>query len=254
MLTLFLFCFRRFTPARARRGETAEDFFRIDLAEVVLTESHKVAARLTLGDADHFARERLADEQVFAAPLDFAVPTHPSHFMIGVIPGVVDPSGHRPSRRAPAFGGRRLVQRLARTLLVEVPAKGVETILLFAGGLRRRPRRLRLQRAVHAFMPPVVLRRGGATETRLDAELEQPYRQARESARADRTERRPIVGAQRQGKAELPEKTIKARLDLFVGRPHDLDAEQIAARIVRQRQRIDPLSVGTAKSSGAANT
>ena len=75
MLTLFLFCFRRFAPARARRGEAAEDFFRINLAEVVMTESHKVFARLTLGDIDHFARERLANNQVFAAPLDFAVPT-----------------------------------------------------------------------------------------------------------------------------------------------------------------------------------
>ena len=40
-----------------------------------MTESHKVVARLTLGDIDHFARERLANNQVFAAPLDFAVPT-----------------------------------------------------------------------------------------------------------------------------------------------------------------------------------
>ena len=93
MLTLFLFCFRRFAPPRARRGETAENFLRIDEAEVVMAKAHKVLARVAFANADHFSRQGLANEHVFAAPLDFAVRTHPPHLMIGVVPGIVDLRG-----------------------------------------------------------------------------------------------------------------------------------------------------------------
>ena len=75
--------------------------------------------------------------------------------------------------------GRR---RLVRPLLVIVTAERVEARLLLIGVGGRRPRGLLLERTMHALMAPVLLRRGGPDEMRLDAELEPPGRKARQSA------------------------------------------------------------------------
>src|SRR5580704_263533 len=102
-----------------------------------MAETHDVMALVAFGEADDFAGQGLADEYAFAAPSDFAEAVDASDFVMGVVPRVVDP------RRRP------LLQRLVRTLLVEVLAKHVEALLLFARAQRRRLRRLLRQRAVH---------------------------------------------------------------------------------------------------------
>ena len=142
-----------------------------------------------------------------------------SDLVMGVVPGVVDPRGHRPRGRAPNSRRRPLLQRLVRTLLVEVLAKRVESLLLFARAQRRRLRRLLRQRAVHPLVSTIVLRRSRTAEMRLDAQLQQPYRQSRKPTGARRSERRPVVGADRVGKPEVPEKALENRPDLFMVGP-----------------------------------
>src|ERR1700733_5379858 len=122
-----------------------------------MAETDDVMTRVALGDPDDFAGQRLADEHAGAAPSDLARRTHTSDLVVGVIPGIIDPRGHRPRGRAPDLRGWRLLQRLVRTLLVEVPAKPVEALLLFACAQRRRLRSLLLQRAVHPLVPTIVL-------------------------------------------------------------------------------------------------
>src|SRR5271155_749810 len=156
---LFFLCSRRFAPPRTRRGETAENFFRIDHAEVAMAETHNVIALVALGEADHFAGQGLADEYAFAAPSDLAGGVDASDLVMGVAPGVVDPRGHRPRGGAPDSRRRPLLQRLVRTLLVEVLAKHIEALLLFARAERRWLRRLLRQRAVHPLVSTIVLRR-----------------------------------------------------------------------------------------------
>src|SRR5271169_1446800 len=74
---------------------------------------------------------------------------------MGVVPGVVDPRGHRPRGGAPDSRRPPLLQRLVRTLLVEVLAKHIEALLLFARAERRWLRRLLRQRAVHPLVSPL---------------------------------------------------------------------------------------------------
>ena len=82
---------------------------------------------------------------------------------------------------------------------------------------------------------------------RLDAQLQQPYRQSRKPTRARRSERRAVVGADRVGKPEVPEKALENRSDLFMVGPENPYLQQIAARVVGHRQRIDAPPVARAE-------
>ena len=181
-----------------------------------MAETHDVMALVAFGEADDFAGQGLADEYAFAAPSDFAGVVDASDLVMGVVPRVVDPRGHRPRGGAADSRRRPLLQRLVRTLLVEVLAKHVEALLLFARAQRRRLRRLLRQRAVHPLVSTIVLRRSRTAEMRLDAQLQQPYRQSRKPTRARRSERLAVVGADRLGKPEVPEKALENRSDLFM--------------------------------------
>ena len=108
---------------------------------------------------DRLARQRLADEHHVSTPLDRPVPAHPAHGVPGIIPGLLQPLGPRPGRgptRTPQM--RLLAERLVRPVGVEVLPEAVEARLLARLVRRRRPGRLRLQRPVHALVPPVLLR------------------------------------------------------------------------------------------------
>jgi len=63
-----------------------------------------------------------------------------------------------------------LAERFVRTLLVVVPAEGVEARLLFDRIRSRRARSLRLERAMHALVAAVLLRGGRMDKVRLDPE------------------------------------------------------------------------------------
>src|ERR1700734_3225162 len=155
----------------------------------------------------------------YAAASDFAGVVDPSDFVMGVVPRVVDPRGHRPRGGAPDSRRRPLLQRLVRMLLVEVLAKHVEALLLFARAQRRRLRRLLRQRAVHPLVSTIVLRRSRTADKGLDAGRQKPYRQSRQPTRARRSERRAVVVADRVGMAEVPEKDVENRSDAFMVGP-----------------------------------
>src|SRR5208282_5034233 len=174
----------------AGRSETMEDAAAIDEAEVVAAEARDLVSVFEFGEANQFARERLADEDEFAPPFDFAGGADPARLVVGVIPGLVDPLGHGAWGRCVELGRGRLAQRLVGTFLVVMAAELVEARLLFARVGGRRLRGLRLQRAMHAFVTSVLLWRSGTDEMRLDAQLEPPDGKPCESPRAARTERR----------------------------------------------------------------
>jgi hypothetical protein len=119
-------------------------------------------------------------------------------------------------------------------------AELVEARLLFArvGGWRLRG--LRLQRAVHAFVTAVFLRRSGADEMRLDAELEPPDRKPRQSPRAVRSEWRAVVAPDRLRQAIGREGAPKALLRALDRWRDDARLDQKACVAVCDRQRIDP--------------
>src|SRR5919204_3180266 len=137
-------CHRRFVrdaEPRTRRSEAQETPVAIDDPEVVLAEADDGGAAVVLGQADELACERLADENALAAPLDLAGVMHTTNFMIGIVPGILQAHRHCTSRSLPAFGGRYLVDRFVRALLVVISAKRIEAFLLLARRCGRRLRR-----------------------------------------------------------------------------------------------------------------
>src|SRR2546430_17432623 len=68
-----------------------------------------------------------------------------------------DPLGIGARRRLPERCRHLIADAFVGSLLIVAPAEGVELPLLAAQGVRRRPRRLALQLAVHPFMGRVLL-------------------------------------------------------------------------------------------------
>lgn len=134
-----------------------EPVFVIDDAQVPAAKEHHVAAVLKLRDADGLAAKRFANEHNLAAPLDPASLAHFANLMIGVVPRVLKTARKRPQRRRPMRRWRRLPQGLVRALFVIVSPELIEARLLRVARVRGRPRRLRLQRAMHALVTAVVL-------------------------------------------------------------------------------------------------
>src|SRR5690348_7157119 len=163
--------FRRFAEPSARRSEPAEPALAVDEADIEVAEAHDMVAGFELGDADEFADQGLAEEEALAAPGDLARAAHAPDLVIGVIPGILDTIRHGARRGCIECCWGPLPQRFVRPLLVVVMAEGVEAGLLCGRRYRRRTRGLRLQRAMHALVAGVVLRRSRADEVRGDAEL-----------------------------------------------------------------------------------
>ena len=69
-----------------------------------------------------------------------------------------------------------------RAQLVELAAPLVEAVLLSAPRRAGGPRAVGLERAVHAFMPAVLLGGGGLDQVGQDAEAHPPDREGREPA------------------------------------------------------------------------
>jgi hypothetical protein len=66
----------------------------VDQPKVAVAEAHEMAATLVLDEAHGLAGQCLADEDVFAAPLDRAVGAHPPDLMVGVVPRFGDACWH----------------------------------------------------------------------------------------------------------------------------------------------------------------
>ena len=147
-----------------------ETEFAIDNTEVAAAETDDVSARFDFGQADDFTRQSFADKHMFAAPLDPARRAHASHLVTGIVPRLFQTMGKGALRRRSMARWRRLLKRLVRALLVIVPPEPVEARLLLVDSRRRRPRRLGFQRAMHALVTAVVLRRGRRNIARRDAD------------------------------------------------------------------------------------
>src|SRR5712692_8355822 len=236
-----------FAQPETGRGEAAEPAAAIDQAAVALAEAHHMIAGFELGDANRFADQRLADEDAIALPHDLAGAAHAPDLVIGIIPRLLDAIRHHSPRRHINLMRRPLAERFVRTLLVVVPAEGVEARLLLDRIRSRRARSLRLERAMHALVAAVLLRGGRMDKVRLDTELDPPRRQSREAAGAGRTERRPVVATDRFRQSVAVKRRRKDGLRSFNGRRHDPHLDQIAAMAVSERQRINPAVVAGAE-------
>src|SRR3954466_8929737 len=169
----------RFAEPRTGRSEPGEAATAIDEPHVAVVEAHDMVAGLEFGDAQELASQYFADEETVTFPHDLARGTHAADLVIGVVPRVLNAIRHGSLRWHVEFVRGSLAQRFVRALLVVVPAEGVEAGLLFGRVRRGWARRLCLERAMHALMSAILLRRGRMDEVGLAAELDPPRRQAR---------------------------------------------------------------------------
>src|SRR5436190_1096060 len=239
--------FGRFAERITTRSEPAEPATCIDQADVQIAEPHYMVAGFEFGDADELAHQRFADEDPLASPHDLTRAAHPADLMIRVIPGIFHPYWHRSRRSSIELCRRSLPQRFMRPLLVVMPPERIEAPLLCSRIRCRRPRGLLLERAMHAFVPAILLRRGRMDEVRLYAELEPPCRQAGQTARSARAEWRSVIAADRKRQPITPKSRRKCRLRACDRGGHDPNVDQKSTVAVGQRQWIDAPMVCRAK-------
>src|SRR5262249_58970170 len=84
-----------------------------------------------------------------------------------------------------------------RPFVVVFGAEGIEPTLLCGEGYGRWSCGLCLECQVHALVPTVLLRLAGLDVLRLDAQLDEPYREAAERPFSRRAKRRALVGTER---------------------------------------------------------
>src|SRR5215471_17301459 len=246
-LSWLWFAVWRLAQPRPGRGEATKPAGTIEQADVAVAEAHDVVLGFELGDADELTDQRFADEDLAAFPLDCAGRPHPTDLMMGIVPWLLDTIRHGALRGRIDLVRRPLPQRLMRTLFVVVAAEGIKTDLLRASVGGRWARGLRLERAMHALMAAVLLRRGRMNEMGLDAELEPPGRQACQAARSGRTERRPVVAADCPRQPEATKRPVKHGLRRLDPGEHDPHVDEKPAVAVGDRQGVDPLIVARPK-------
>src|SRR5271170_1163867 len=150
-----------------------------------------------------------ADKDQLALPPDLAIAAHPAQVDPGRIAGILQPRRIAPQRGRVVLRRRSLAQRLMRPLLVELGAELIEAPLLRRRTGGGRVGALGLERAMHPFMPSVLLRLARLDPLGHNPELDPPYRQPAQAAGAHRGERRAVVRAHRAGQAVLPEHPLQ---------------------------------------------
>src|ERR1700722_14186444 len=148
----------------------------VDQYERNIREADNPVTVFALADADSLADQCFGDVAHRAAPLDLTTAADPAYLLVGAVLRILDPLGEWSRRRAVELLGRPLAERFVWAVVVELPAKCIEAILL----LRRRCRRwnagLGLQCPMHAFVPAILLRLAGIDTLQPYAHLDPAHR------------------------------------------------------------------------------
>jgi hypothetical protein len=221
----------------------------VAFVEAAQFEVFEVERPLSVADgleADLMADQRGRDLQVAPFPFNLARAAN-----FAFLPVIRITAGRGQAFRVVARGGlinfRRcpLSKGLLWALLVVLALERIESLLLLA---QVGPGRLRgggLERAVHPFVPSVLLRTARLDALQVKAEPHPPHGQLTQTAQGDAGKGRPVVGADGPRRAVLPERRDKRRLH----RPKPgrsiqaLAAQQVPAVAVADRQRRALLTV-----------
>src|SRR3990172_6871283 len=204
---------------------------------------------VVLGRQSHgFAAQGLAEIHHVALPLDLAVGAHSYDQHLTLVHGFGDAGRVTPGRRGVETGRGLLAQGLVGSLLVVMPAEGVEGSLL---GPQRGPsgaRSLRLQRPVQPLQPPVLLGVAWGDPLRHDPQLYPPHRQGRQASQPRAGEGWPVVRADGPWEPIFPEGPLQHSLDCWSpGLLQAIAHQQVARGGVRHGQRVAPPSVSRPK-------
>jgi hypothetical protein len=154
-------------------------------------------------------REHVAHVHPVDAPAHAAVAADAPHLPVRRVLGRGQPPRVRAAATARSSSPASPGQRLVRALGVVLAAEAVEHALLRPRVRRRGPGGLRLERAVHALVPPVLLRRAGLGQVWQDPQSQPPHAQRREPRERDGRERDAVVAADARGQAVLAEQPLE---------------------------------------------
>ena len=176
-------------------------------------------------------------------PLDLPVRVHAAHLMRCVIPGILELGRQGPGGRDIDVPRRSLPQGLVRPVSIKLAPDAIKPPLLRRACSRGRPRRLLLQGQVKPLVAPVLLRVPRIDPIQVNPQFQPPDGQLREPSRARRRERRPIVGAQRDGQPIVAKRPLEPRPDALRRRRHNPTTQHKSTAGVRHRQRIAARSI-----------
>src|SRR5688572_11037180 len=120
------------------------------------TKVHGPAVDVDFFEADQFSREAVAQIPLRLAKRDDTIGVGALHTKVPRIFGVWELPRIGAERRLILRSWRRIAQRLVRPLVVVFLTKRVEASLLRAHAAARRPRRVSLQRTVHALVAAIL--------------------------------------------------------------------------------------------------
>ncbi len=220
----------------------------VDESEFDVAVADEPLALLGLLDRDRFADQRLADEDEVAGPLDAAVGAHPAHRGFVGIVGLAQGARVGARRSTIKRGWSGEVQGFVRPFVIVDGAEHVKGPLLLGERRLGRACGVFFQRAMQPLVPAVLLRLAGIDPLGAHAKLDPPHGKPRKPARADRSERRPVVRADRKRQTELAKRRVEGVPHAIpVGLSHGLAAQEIAAHRVADRQGIAALTLAGAK-------
>ena len=118
--------------------------------------------------------------------------------------------------------------------------EGIEVHLLLEDVVRGGPRRLGLQREVHALVTPVLLRMAGGDALEADTEAQPPHGEFAEAIQGmRRRERHAVVGPDRLRPAKLLKRALEDAEGVpLLRRGQRFAGQQVARGVVGDRQRI----------------
>src|SRR4030088_1393347 len=190
-----------------------------------------------LGEADRLADERSTDVDRVASPLDLAVVADTPDCSFAAVFRRAQDAVPGSRRDAIVLSGRVVAERLVRALFIVDTLEVLEALQLLAQGACRRFGGVLQERQVQPLQPTILLRLARCNALGDDARFDHLPRQLREAAHTTRSKRRPVVGPQRLGQAELAEGRVDNRPDMIVvGTAQRLAAQQVTAVSVPQRE------------------
>ncbi len=157
---------------------------------------------------------------------------------IGILQGR-ERLGHRPWGGRIDRGGRLEIERFMRAFVVKLGPEPIEPALLRAQAPGRGARGFGFERAMHAFMPAILLGLARLDELGQNAQAHPPGGELPEARQGVSGERHAIIGADARGEPELAEQPGEDRFRVVDGGGgQGLTAEQIATEAVGDGQRI----------------
>ena len=164
---------------------------------------------IDLFEPDVFTDAGSGDVDPLVIPADAAVGTDVAYFISIRVLERRELARHRPWRSLIDAGRGFLFERLVGSHVIELLSKPIEFQLLRAQRGRWRSSGLGLERAMHAFMPTVLLRFAGLDQLRQHSEAHPPGREAGEPRERVGGERHAIIGANELRQSVLFEQSLK---------------------------------------------